>query len=112
MIETLMGLKVTNAELYARYRAEMTPLLEAHGGSFGIDLWVAEVLRSPGTEPFNRVFTIRFPSQEKREAFFSSAPYRAVRKAYFEPSVSAITEFGQLVSAVVPRAAPVPGGSE
>ena len=98
MIETLMALQVTNPELYARYRAEMTPLLEAHGGSFGLDLWVREVLRSPGDKPFNRVFTLCFPSQEKRTAFFASAPYKAVRQALFEPSVAAITELGQLVS--------------
>lgn len=55
MIETLMALNVTDAELYARYRAAMTPLLEAHGGRFGLDLWVREVLRSPTEKPFNRM---------------------------------------------------------
>jgi uncharacterized protein (DUF1330 family) len=96
MIETLMALNVTDADLYARYRAEMTPLLTAHGGGFGIDLWVGEVLRSPTDKPFNRVFSIRFPSLERREAFFSNADYKAVRRAFFEPSVSAATELGRL----------------
>jgi uncharacterized protein (DUF1330 family) len=88
MIETLMGLNVTNPALYAEYRAHMTPLLEAHGGSFGVDLWVAEVLRAPTTEPFNRLFTLRFPSQAHRDAFFSDPAYLAVKKQYLEPSVS------------------------
>jgi uncharacterized protein (DUF1330 family) len=96
MIETLMALNVTDADLYARYRAEMTPLLTAHGGSFGIDLWVGEVLRSPTEKPFNRVFSILFPSPEQRQAFFANAGYKAVRKAFFEPSVSAVTELGRL----------------
>ncbi|HYQ25619.1 MAG TPA: DUF1330 domain-containing protein [Polyangiaceae bacterium] len=96
MIETLMALNVADAELYAKYRAAMTPLLEAHGGSFGLDLWVAEVLRAPGDKPFNRLFSIVFPSSERREAFFSNLEYLAIRKALFEPSVSAVTVLGRL----------------
>ena len=99
MIETLMGLNVDDRERYAEYRARMKPLLEAHGGSFGLDLWVAEVLLSPVTQPFNRVFTIRFPSLERREAFFSHPEYKLIRKTFFEPSVSATTELGRLQSA-------------
>jgi uncharacterized protein (DUF1330 family) len=96
MIETLMALNVVDADLYAKYRAAMSPLLEAHGGSFGLDLWVAEVLRGPVDKPFNRLFTILFPSLERREAFFSNPEYLAIRKALFEPSVSESTRLGQL----------------
>ena len=97
MIETLMALYVDDAELYAKYRAAMTPLLEAHGGRFGIDLWVGEVLRAPPDQaPFNRLFTIVFPSREKREAFFSNPEYLTVRKTLFEPSVTAVTNLGVL----------------
>lgn len=97
MIETLMALNVVDAELYSKYRAAMLPLLEAHGGRFGLDLWVAEVLRAPPEQkPFNRMFTIIFPSQERREAFFSNPEYLAVRKQFFEPSVAATTNLGQL----------------
>ncbi len=96
MIETLMALNVVDADSYAKYRAAMSPLLEAHGGSFGLDLWAAEVLRAPTEKPFNRLFTIIFPSPERREAFFSNPEYLALRKALFEPSVSAVTELGRL----------------
>jgi uncharacterized protein (DUF1330 family) len=96
MIETLMAVNVVDPDSYAKYRAAMSPLLEAHGGSFGLDLWVGEVLRAPDSKPFNRVFTIVFPSPERREAFFSNPQYLAVRKALFEPSVSAVTELGRL----------------
>jgi len=78
----------------------MKPLLEAHGGSFGLDLWVAEVLLSSAPQPFNRVFTIRFPSPEQRAAFFAHPDYKVIRKTFFEPSVSAVTELGQLKSAI------------
>ena len=97
MIETLMALNVVDADLYAKYRAAMSPLLEAHGGSFGLDLWVAEVLRAPVPNSFNRLFTIIFPSPERREAFFSNPEYLALRKAFFEPSVSETSNLGQLV---------------
>ncbi len=96
MIESLMALNVVDADLYSRYRAAMAPLLAAHGGSFGLDLWVGEVLLAPGPKPFNRVFTIIFASAERRDAFFSNPEYLAVRKALFEPSVSAVTELGRL----------------
>jgi len=97
MIETLMALHVVDADLYAKYRAAMTPLLEAHGGRFGLDLWVGEVLRAPpGQAAFNRMFTIAFPSTERREAFFSNPEYLAIRQALFEPSVTATTNLGQL----------------
>ena len=98
MIQTLMGLNVTDPEGYAQYRAHMKPLLEAHGGSFGLDLWVSEVLLAPTTQPFNRVFMIVFPSQERREAFFSNAEYKQVRAKYFEPSVSAVAQLGSFVT--------------
>ncbi len=100
MIETLMALNVVDPELYAKYRATMTPLLEAHSGKFGIDLWVGEVLRAaPDQKPFNRMFTIVFPSRERREAFFSNPEYLAVRKTFFEPSVSHVTNLGELTRA-------------
>jgi hypothetical protein len=57
---------------------------------------VGEVLRSPTSKSFNRLFTIVFPSLERREAFLSNPDYKAVRKALFEPSVSAVTELGRL----------------
>jgi uncharacterized protein (DUF1330 family) len=96
MIETLMALNVVNPELYAEYRAQMKPLLLEHGGSFGLDLWVGEILLSPLGQPFNRLFTIRFPSQERREAFFSHPEYQVIRRTLFEPSVSATSELGRL----------------
>jgi uncharacterized protein (DUF1330 family) len=88
MMEILVGLMVTDEAMYATYRAHMTPLLTARGGSFGVDVRVAEVLANPGSEPFNRLFTIRFPSRAVHDAFFSDPEYLEVRKRCFEPSVA------------------------
>lgn len=95
MVVRLVGLNVTDPDQYAEYRKHMTPLLEAHGGSFGVDVWVKEVLRSPAEEPINRLFTIQFPSLEKLEAFFSNPEYLAIRARYFDPSVAYFVEMGR-----------------
>lgn len=83
-----MGMQIDDDALYTQYRAEMTPLLEAAGGSFGVDVRVSEVLRSPAKRSFNRLFTIRFPSAAAREAFFADPAYIDVRKRLFEPAVA------------------------
>jgi uncharacterized protein (DUF1330 family) len=83
--ELLVGLTVRDEAGYAAYRAAMAPLLEGRGGSFGVDVRVAEVLRGPG--PFNRLFTLRFPSAAARDAFFADPAYLAVRARLFDPSV-------------------------
>jgi uncharacterized protein (DUF1330 family) len=92
--EVLIGVRVIDEAGYARYRAEMAPLLEAHGGRFILDLRVAEILRAPSATAFNRLFTIRFPSTRHREAFFADPAYVAVRSRLFEPSVSEMVRLG------------------
>ncbi len=91
MIEMLVGLKVTNDTDYSNYRAAMTPLLESIGGSFGYDFKVAEVLISQTENEINRVFTIRFPSDEKMNAFFTNEEYLKIKKEFFEHSVASTT---------------------
>lgn len=96
----LVGLEVRDAERYAAYRRGMTPILAEYGGSFGYDLRVSEVLRSPGGEALNRVFTIRFPSTEVRDRFFADPRYLRVRANDFEPAVGAmvaIAEYQQTI---------------
>jgi uncharacterized protein (DUF1330 family) len=84
---TLMGLEVTDDASYARYRAGMTPILEAYGGSFGCDFVVAKVLKGP-SERLNRVFTIAFPDRATKARFFADARYHEVRAQHFEPAVA------------------------
>ena len=103
MSETLVAVKLRDEAGYAEYRARMTPLLEAHGGRFVLDVRVAEVLRAPDDADFDRLFSIRFPDEDAREAFFSNPEYVAIRKQHFEPSVSATTLLGHVSAPATPR---------
>ena len=91
MYERLVALEVVDERGYQTYRDAMTPILEKHGGTFGYDFRVSEVLKSEADHRINRVFTIRFPDQETSELFFASDEYREVRKNYFDPAVEGIT---------------------
>jgi len=90
-IETLVGLYVTDDDLYQKYREGMLPILQTYGGGFGYDFKVSEVLRSEVEEPINRVFTIFFENEDAMNAFFTNEKYIEIRNKYFEPSVSATT---------------------
>lgn len=87
MFDRTVGLEVLDDALYTQYRAEMTPLLEAAGGRFVLDVRVAEVLRGPEGARFNRLFTIRFPTQTAFAAFFADPTYLAIRARLLTPSV-------------------------
>jgi len=86
------GLHVIDDDKYRRYREGMTPILARHGGSFGYDFVVSQVLISQTERPINRVFTIRFPDRDRAAEFFSDPAYLAVRRTWFEPAVAAITQ--------------------
>jgi uncharacterized protein (DUF1330 family) len=89
--EMLVALQVTDAERYAQYRREMTPLLEAAGGSFRYDFEVSRTLRSEsGSAALNRVFVIQFPSEEAKDRFFADPQYREIRTRHFEPAVAQV----------------------
>jgi uncharacterized protein (DUF1330 family) len=91
----LFGLEVHDQASYAEYRARMTPLLHAHGGSFGIDLEVARVLKGPVDVALNRVFTIEFPDRAASVRFFANDEYRAVRREWFEPAVGHVARLAE-----------------
>jgi len=90
-IERLVGLFVTNEELYGKYREEMFPILQRYKGGFGYDFKVSKVLKSEVDESINRVFTIFFESEALMNGFFSDEKYLDIRNKYYEPSVSATT---------------------
>jgi len=90
-VEMLVGLNVIDDTAYQAYRDEMSPLLEAHGGGFGYDFRVSEVLLSVTDAPINRVFTIFFASDAARQAFFSNTDYLSIKRNYFDKSVSDTT---------------------
>ena len=90
-IERLVGLYVTDDDLYQKYREGMLPILKTYGGAFGYDFKVSEVLKSEVKVPINRVFTIFFENEEAMNAFFVNEKYLDIRNKYFEPSVIAST---------------------
>jgi uncharacterized protein (DUF1330 family) len=85
--EMAVGLWVKDQGSYARYRKEMTPLLEAAGGSFRYDFEVAQTLKSPTGAAMNRVFVIQFPSKKTKEDFFADSRYRTMKDEFFAPAV-------------------------
>jgi len=95
IFERIVGLNVTDDELYQQYRKAMMPILKIHGGDFGYDFKIAEVLKSRVPQPINRVFTLFFESEESMNGFFSDEQYLAIRKQYFDPSVSDVTEIAR-----------------
>ncbi len=102
MHEIIVAMNVVDVARYARYRAAITPLLEAAGGSFGYDLEVSRVLKTPGGEaghgghPITRVFTMRFASRAAREAFFADERYLRAKAADFVAAVDGFTVLAEI----------------
>ena len=94
MFERIMALHVTDEAGYQAYRAEMTPLLAAIGGSFRYDFRVGETLKNAADHPINRIFVISFPSERAAEDYFADARYREIRARLFDASVAGITQLG------------------
>ena len=89
--EMLVGLNVTDDEQYQEYRRAMMQILERHGGGFGYDFKVSEVLKTQVDHPINRVFTIYFPSEERKLEFFSNQKYLEVKEKHYVNSVGDTT---------------------
>jgi uncharacterized protein (DUF1330 family) len=89
--EILVALRVDDIETYARYRAEIAPLLENAGGAFRYDFDIARTLVNGSPHEINRVFVLAFPDQEAKEIFFADPGYRAVRSRLYERAVSGTT---------------------
>jgi len=90
-IERLVGLFVSDENLYQKYRDAMMPILQEYGGNFGYDFKISDVLKSEVKEPINRVFTISFQNEDSMNQFFKNEQYLKIRVKYYEPSVSANT---------------------
>ena len=91
MHENIVGLYVTNDDLYSTYRQKMIPILESYGGGFRYDFQIAEVLTNDSDVPINRLFAIYFDNKEKMEQFFADPAYVAVRGEFFAPAVDGVT---------------------
>ena len=89
--ERLMGMNISDSELYQQYREAMMPMLAAFGGEFGYDFEIAKTLKSKTQAPINRVFTLRFPTKSDMDAFFAQPQYQAVKAEFFDASVADVT---------------------
>jgi uncharacterized protein (DUF1330 family) len=89
--ELLVAMHVVDEEIYGRYRAAMTPILEGLGGGFRCDFVVSAALKSAASHPVNRVFAIFFPDKKAKEAFYANPDYVRIKKLYWEPSVAGRT---------------------
>ena len=68
----LVGLNVTDDFQDQEYRKSKMPILHAHGGDFGYDFKVSEVLLSQTDSKINRVFTIYLSKPRKYGPIFFS----------------------------------------
>jgi uncharacterized protein (DUF1330 family) len=91
MYEVIVGLEVTDDNLYNKYREGMKPILSNYGGGFRYDFKIAQTLKSESDGPINRLFAIYFESKDSMDQFFSNEDYLKVRSEFFEPSVSSTT---------------------
>ena len=97
--ELLIGLHVEDEASYARYRAGMTPLLEAVGGFFRYDWTIAAQLKGAADPPINRLFLISFPDEATKEAFFADPAYLAVRAEHFQGAVASVERLAEYAHA-------------
>jgi uncharacterized protein (DUF1330 family) len=86
--EMLVGLNVTNDEMYQEYRAAMKPILIQYDGGFKCDFKVSETLLPSENKDINRVFIIYFKDEEAMESFFSNPEYLKIKENHFSNSVS------------------------
>ncbi len=93
--EITVGLCVTDPESYARYRAEITPLLEEAGAGFRYDLEVARNLKTDTFHDINRLFVLRFPDRASKERFFADDRYVEIRRRLFAPAVHGSTTLAE-----------------
>jgi len=93
--ERVVGLYVTDEDMYKKYRDAMTPILKSFGGGFSYDFKISEVLKSEVEEKINRVFIIHFENEESMNLFFSNEKYLNVKEKYFVSSVSDVTEIAK-----------------
>lgn len=89
--ETVVGLQVSNDELYSNYRKAMTPLLLKYEGGFRYDFKIQETLITEDPKPINRLFLIFFRTKELKDLFFKDPEYLKIRETFFTPSVETST---------------------
>lgn len=93
--ERLVGLYITDNNMYTKYRENMTPILETYGGGFAYDFKIAETLKSESETAINRLFLIYFKDESSMNEFFSNEEYLKIKKEYFDISVGSAHEISK-----------------
>lgn len=91
MYEMLVGLEITNDEIYEEYRDHMKPILIKYKGGFRVDFKLDRILLNDSeNQKLNRLFIIYFESKTYMEDFFANSDYLKVKKKFFDDSVGEI----------------------
>lgn len=99
--EMLVGLQISDDNMYTQYRQAMTPILLRFGGGFRYDFKISEVLKNEEGNPINRVFIIYFSDESSKNQFFSDPEYKVVKEKYYDKSVSARTMIAEYIRPVI-----------
>jgi len=95
MFERLVGLNVSDANVYQQYRDGMMPILALYEGRFVYDFIVSDTMFNESGHPINRVFILSFPDEGASDRFFNDAGYKKVRATFFDASVENTTIIAQ-----------------
>ena len=96
--ERIVGLYITDDDMYTKYRENMTPILLTYGGGFAYDFKIAETLKNESEKPINRLFMIYFKDENAMNDFFSNEEYLKIKKEYFDLSVGSAHEISKYLN--------------
>ncbi len=72
----IVGVDVTEPDVYPAYSREVPATLEPFGGAFAVRGGAFEILEGAWQAP--RIVVIRFPSMDQAKAWHESAAYQAI----------------------------------
>ncbi len=80
MAKLVFSLKVTDAEIYARYRAAIAPVMTDLGGQIAKEYDVSSALHSDDPdEAVTKIAMFEFPDEDALSAFFADPAYQAAK---------------------------------
>ena len=83
MHKIVFALKITDPDVYARYRASIKPLMDESNVVVLHEYDIASVLHSQDdADRVTRLAVFGFPSREVRDAFFANPVYKNAKKLF------------------------------
>ena len=83
----VLGLSVTNQEMYQEYREKLDPVLKEVGAKVILDVEVGNVRINPTETNFNRLIFIKFNNAESMKLLNEHPTYLSLKNSLFVPSV-------------------------